>query len=82
MKQLLARVMNISRTDPISWLPKDLLSLLVYSFFPASHMYWHPFTGSHQMIPLYIIEESIHLNICTGSLPEYLHLPFRISELY
>ena len=57
LKQLLARMVKISRTDPISGLPKDLLSLLIYSFFPASHMYWHPFTGSHQMMPLYIIKE-------------------------
>ena len=82
VKHLLSQIVHIPRIDPVSGLPKDLLSLLVYCFFPASHMYWHPSTGSHQLMPHYIVKEARQLkNISTGSLPEYLHLPFKITEI-
>ena len=73
---LQSRIVNISRTDPVSGLPKDLLSLLVYGFFPASHMYFHKLTQSHQLVPQYILKENDATVIYTGSVPEGMYVPF------
>ena len=62
LKQQLSQVMNISRIEPESGLPKDVLSLLVYIFFLSSHSYYHISTGSHQRIPQYIpdFDQMVH----------------------
>ena len=76
LKYFLSHIMNIPRTDPVSGMPKDLLSLLVYNFFPASHTYFHMQFGSHQKMPQYIAVTDLGQEIIyTGSMPEYLHLP-------
>ena len=74
LKQQLSRAMNISRIDPESGLPKDVLSLLVYIFFLSSHSYYHISTGSHQRIPQYILKTDEEEVIYTGSVPECLNL--------
>ena len=81
LKMLLSHLMNISRTDPVSGLPTDLLSLVIYSFFPASHMFYHPSIANHHLMPCYILKVAENIKfIYTGSLPESLHLP-HIHEL-
>ena len=84
LKHLLSQLMNmnVSKTDCGDVSIKEVLSLLVYSFFPASHMFFHPSIASHQLIQRYILKTAEdEKSIYTGSVPENLHLPL-IHDLF
>ena len=63
--------------DPVCELPKDLLSLLVYCFFPTSHAHFDSFNKSYRLNSQYVVmnRELGRESIVTGSEPEYLWLP-------
>ena len=61
-------------------IPKELMSLCVYGFFPASHSHFDGFSGSYRLNSQYIIHDTecpdeYAERIFTGSMPEYLLLP-------
>ena len=71
--------MDILRVDRISGTPENVLSLVIYSFFPASHRHFVMIDGTenYQLHAPYtgVMEESDVEYILTGSKSEYLLLP-------
>ena len=66
-------VLNEVVSDPVSGMPDDLLSLIVYIFFPPLHL--HPHTASTKSISNYFYKKQGKEIIWTGSNLENLLLP-------
>ena len=72
--------MSESRFDPVSGIPEDVLSLVVYSFFPTSHRHFTSSKCSYKLNAPFIVKTEIAEFIDIGSKPEYLWLPLFIDK--
>ena len=64
-----------SDVDPVSGIPKDILSLVLYCFFPMSHRHFRIFKGAYRLYSHYIRHLIDGKYIYSGSKIEYLCLP-------
>ena len=68
--------MNLSNIDPETGIPEDVLTLLVYTFFPTSERHFSFNLGYYEINAPYIFKsEDGTEHIFTGSSTEYLCLP-------
>ena len=74
--------MDVAGTDPVSGIDHDVMTHVVYTFFPKTDRYFSPLGILHYKLnPQYIKIKDGTEYIFTGSAPEYLGLPQIVEQI-